>query len=305
MSARRDASWSRSAASRRSSSSSQPRAGPTCCQIGSPGSERRGCGQGDPFVAHDPAADGVAGGEGVIEPGVQIGHRGEGLLAAELCVGPGQSLDEGLGRRLGPALLLDLGQQAGEVRRVVEPDRLGGLDLDLPEPGLLEAAQVVAPDEVVGVLGRELADDPDPHPQRRALHRQSPMLDEQVLDRLFLRIGFVEEARRLDHQPRRGGQPVDPDQLIPLGPLAEVQDRDHIEQPRLRLRELDGLRAEALLQQPLATPEPLVDLAARGGIVGRELLHPLVPRLVARLHDPADLVDDLVVVGHRTPRHVG
>jgi hypothetical protein len=184
------------------------------------------------------------------------------------------------------------------VRGIVEPDRFGGLDLNLPEPRLLEPAKVVAPDEVIGVLGRELAHVPDPHPQRRALHRQPPVFDEQVLERLLLRIGLIEESGRLDHELRRGGKSIESDQIVPLGPLAEVKHGDRIEQPRLRPRKLDGLGAQALLQQPLTPPESLVHLAARGHIVGRELVHALVTRLVARLDDPADLVNGLVVVWH-------
>src|SRR5262249_2731586 len=87
-------------------------------------------------------------------------------------------------------------------------------------------------------------------------------------------------------------------QLIPIGPLGEVEGRDRSEQLRLRLGELDRLGAQPLLQEPLAPPQPLVHLGARLGIRRRQALQPLVPRLVARLDEPADLIDELVVVGH-------
>ena len=42
------------------------------------------------------------------------------------------------------------------MRTVLQPDRLGGLHLDLPEPGLLERAEVVGPDQVVPPSAEEM-----------------------------------------------------------------------------------------------------------------------------------------------------
>ena len=96
------------------------------------------------------------------------------------------------------------------MRAVLQPGRLGGLDLDLPQPGLLERPQVLGPDRVARVLGRELPHHADPRPQGGALGRQPPVVAQEILERMLLAIGFVEHVSRLDGQPGRGGQIVDP-----------------------------------------------------------------------------------------------
>ena len=61
---------------------------------------------------------------------------------------------------------------------------------------------------------------------------------------------------------------------------------------------MQRLGAQSLLQQPLTPAQPLIHLDAGIGVVRRQHHQALGPRLVARLEKPADLVNDLVVIGH-------
>ena len=64
--------------------------------------------------------------------------------------------------------------------------------------------QVVGPDRVARVLGRELSQHADPQPERGPLQGQASMPAEQVLERVLLRIRLVEQSGRLDRQLGRG-----------------------------------------------------------------------------------------------------
>ena len=178
-------------------------------------------------------------------------------------------------------------------------ERLGRLLLDLEHPDLLERAQVIGPDRVARVLGRKLPQHGDPQPERGALQGQPTMAAEQVLERVLLRIRLVEQPGRLERDAGRGRQVVHLHQVVPLGPLGEIEHRQGVEQLRLRLGELDRLGAQALLQQPVASAQPLRGLGAGLGVGRRQAGQPAVVPGVARVQGRPDLLDDLVIVRHR------
>ena len=177
-------------------------------------------------------------------------------------------------------------------------DRLGRLVLDLQHPDLLERAEVLGPDRVARVLGRELPQHGDPQPQRGALQGQPAMAPEQLLERVLLGIRLVEQPGRLERDAGRGRQVAHLHQVVPLGPLGEVEDGQRVEQLRLRLGELDRLGSAALLQQPVASAQPLRGLGAGVGVGRRQAGEPAVVPGVARVQGRPDLVDDLMVVRH-------
>ena len=124
------------------------------------------------------------------------------------------------------------------------------------------------------------------------------MASKQVLKRVFLCVGLVQKCRCLDVEPGRHGQPEHSGELIPGRAFRKVKDGHRVQQPGLDLRELDRLGPEPLLQEPLTSQQSLIHLGARLRIRRRPPIQPGASRLIGRLRQRTDLIDDLVMVGH-------
>ncbi len=124
------------------------------------------------------------------------------------------------------------------------------------------------------------------------------MHPQQVLKRIFLGIRLVDELSVLDGELGGDGQIVDSHELVPVASLGEIERGHRVEQLGRGVGELNRLGPQPLLQQPVAPAHPLVDLDARLAVGRRQRIEGGAARLVARLHKRADLIDDLVVIGH-------
>ena len=263
--------------------------------------------QSVPLVASRSAAGYVTNGERFAQAGFEVGQRCCRLFITKLRSGLRQTLNDRPGRALDPRSFLDLCMQPGEMVRVMQPDGLGRLDLNLPQPGFLEYSEIFGPYRVPRILGGEFSHDADPGSQRGPLRGQTAVVAQQVLERFCFCVGISKCSPCLGHQPGCGSHRVDVDDLVPLGALGEIECRLEIEQPRLGVRLLKRLRAQSLLQEALAPPEPPVRVGAQLRVSLRQLIEAIVPRLVARLEKRPDLLNDLMMIGHDSshPAHCG
>ncbi len=265
---------------------------------GTLGCTPRGRQHGQPAVPSDPAANRVGGAERIIQLGFELPEGCPGSLVPKLGIGLLDPLQQSLGRCFAPAQILKLDEQVSDRVGVVPASGGGEFGLDLLEAAPFQVSQVLGPDRVNGILPGKLAQNADPRLQRRTHQGQAAMMSKQVLKRVFLRISLVQKRRRLDVEPGRHGQPEPSGELIPGLAFGKVKDGHRVQQPGLDLRELDRLGPEPLLQQPLTSKQSLIHFGARLRIRRYPPIQPGDSRLIGRLRQRADLIDDLVMVGH-------